>query len=108
MGLKIDSSYVDTRLSKMEATIKNIASLTATNNLAVNQLMQREEVMDVTTKVTFMEEPKWTTMMAKTVHQVVNRAVGTLANAPKQKECKFNLCLTSFEVKEGEIERKLV
>jgi hypothetical protein len=36
MGLKIDSSLVDARLSKMEATIKNIMSLTAAGNLVVN------------------------------------------------------------------------
>jgi hypothetical protein len=36
MGLKTDSSHVDTRLSKMEATIKNIASFVAVGNLAVN------------------------------------------------------------------------
>ncbi len=36
MGLKIDSSLVDVQLSKMEATIENIASLAAAGNLAVN------------------------------------------------------------------------
>jgi hypothetical protein len=83
MGFKTDSSFVDMRLSKMEAAIKNIVSLTAAGNLAVNQLMEREEVAVITTKVASMEEPKWTTMMAKNMRQVVNRAVGTLANAPK-------------------------
>ncbi len=32
----------------------------------------------------------------------------TLANAPKQEERKFNLCLTSFKAKKGEIENELV
>jgi hypothetical protein len=36
MGFKTDSSLVDARLSKMEATIENIASFTAVGNLAVN------------------------------------------------------------------------
>jgi hypothetical protein len=36
MGLKTDSSLVDTQLSKMEASIENIASLAAVGNLAVN------------------------------------------------------------------------
>jgi len=36
MGLKTNSSSVDARLSKMEATIKNIVSLAAVGNLAVN------------------------------------------------------------------------
>jgi hypothetical protein len=36
MGLKIDSSLVDTQLSKMEAAIKNIMSLMAAGNLVVN------------------------------------------------------------------------
>ncbi len=36
MGLKIDSSPVDMRLSKMEAAIENIASLKAIGNHAVN------------------------------------------------------------------------
>jgi hypothetical protein len=39
MGLKTDSSLVDMRLSKMEAAIWNIVSLTAVGNLAINQLM---------------------------------------------------------------------
>jgi hypothetical protein len=34
--------------------------------------------------------------------------VETLANAPKQEEHKFNLCLTCFEAEEGEIEKELV
>jgi hypothetical protein len=36
MGLKIDSSPVDTRLSKMKATIENIAFLVAAGNLVIN------------------------------------------------------------------------
>jgi hypothetical protein len=46
--------------------------------------------------------------MAKNVRQVVSQAVETLADAPKQEECKFNLCFTGFEAKEGEIEKELV
>jgi hypothetical protein len=36
MGLKTDNSPIDTRLSKMEVAIENIASLVAVGNLAVN------------------------------------------------------------------------
>ncbi|CAK9259309.1 unnamed protein product [Sphagnum jensenii] len=43
MGLKTNGSPVDAHLSKMEATIENIVSLTATDNLVVNQLMERKE-----------------------------------------------------------------
>jgi len=32
----------------------------------------------------------------------------TLADAPKQEECKLNLCLTGFEAKEGETKNDLV
>jgi hypothetical protein len=39
---------------------------------------------------------------------VVHSVVETLANAPKQEECKFNLRLTSFEAKEGQIKKELV
>jgi len=99
MGLKIDSSPIDTRLSKMEAAIENIASLTTASNLAVNELIEREATVIVTTKVTSVEEPKWTTVMAKNVCQVVNQAVETLADAPKQEEHKLNLCLIGFEAK---------
>jgi hypothetical protein len=49
----------------------------------------------------FADEPKWTTMMAKNMRQVVNRAVETLADVPKQEERKFNLRFTGFEAKEG-------
>ncbi len=55
-----------------------------------------------------MEEPKWITMMAKNVHQVVSQDVETLTDAPKQEEHKFNLCFTSFETKEGQTEKELV
>jgi hypothetical protein len=51
----------------MEATIENIASLMITSNLVVNQLIEREAIATVTTKATFVEEPKWTTVMAKNV-----------------------------------------
>jgi hypothetical protein len=67
----------------MEATIENIASLAATGNLAVNQLMERETAMAITAKPMFTEEAKWTTMMAKNVRQVVNQVVETLADTPK-------------------------
>jgi hypothetical protein len=39
---------------------------------------------------------------------VVNQAVETLADMPKQEECKFNLRLTGCEAKEGETEKELV
>jgi hypothetical protein len=58
MGLKIDNSLVDARLSKMEATIENIASLAIVGKPAVNQLMEREAAAVITTKVAFAEEPK--------------------------------------------------
>jgi hypothetical protein len=67
MGLKTDNSLVDVWLSKMEATIENIASLVAVGNLVINQLIEREATTTITTKITFMEEPKWTTVMAKNV-----------------------------------------
>ncbi len=108
MGFKIDSSPVDARLSKMEVAIENIVSLTTASNLTVNQLMERKAATIVTTKVVSTKKPKWTTVMAKNVQQVVNRAMETLADTPKQEERKFNLCLTGFEVKEGEIEKEFV
>jgi hypothetical protein len=108
MGLKTDSSPIDTQLSKMEATIENIASLMTASNLAVNQLIEREAIATVTTKATSVEEPKWTTVMAKNVRQVVSRVVETLTDVPKQEERKLNLRLTSFEAKEGEIKNELV
>jgi hypothetical protein len=53
----------------MESTIENIMSLTAANNLAVNKLIECKATATatVTTKATFAEEPKWTTMVAKNV-----------------------------------------
>jgi hypothetical protein len=58
MGLKTDSSHVDARLSKMEATIENIASLMAIGNLKINQLMEREATTAVTAKAMSTKEPK--------------------------------------------------
>jgi hypothetical protein len=72
MGLKTDSSLVDMRLSKMEVAIENIAFLAAVGNFAINQLMEREVVVAITAKVAFVEEPKFITVMAKNVHQVVS------------------------------------
>jgi len=92
----------------MEAAIENIESLTTASNFAVNQLIEREVIAIVTTKATSTKEPKWTTMMVKNVRQVVNRAVETLANAPKQDERKLNLHLIGFEAKEGKTENELV
>jgi hypothetical protein len=56
-------------MSKMEATIENIASLAIVGNLAINQLMEREAGTNVTTKVAFTEEPKWTIVITKNVHR---------------------------------------
>jgi hypothetical protein len=67
MGLKTDSSPVDARLFKMELAIENIAFLAVASNLAVNQLMERKVTMVIIAKVASMEEPKWTTVMAKNV-----------------------------------------
>jgi hypothetical protein len=67
MGLTTNSSFVDAQLSKMEAAIENITSFKIAGNLAVNQLMEHKVVMMITTNATFMEEPKWTTVMAKNV-----------------------------------------
>jgi hypothetical protein len=39
---------------------------------------------------------------------VVSWVVETLADVPKQKECKLNLRLMGFEAKEGKIEKELV
>jgi hypothetical protein len=69
--------------------------------------MEREAATIVTAKATFIKEPKWTTVMAKNVRQVVSRALKTLADTPKREERKFNLCLTSFEAREGETEKEL-
>ncbi len=57
MGFKTNNPLVDVRLSKTKATIKNIASLTAVGNLAVNQLMEHKATAVVTTKVAFAKEP---------------------------------------------------
>jgi hypothetical protein len=92
----------------MEAAIENIASFTATGNLVVNQLMEHEVAVAIITKAMSIEEPKWTTVMAKNVRQVVNLIMETLADVPKQEECKLNLRLTGFEAKEGETEKELV
>jgi hypothetical protein len=70
--------------------------------------MECEAVATLITNVTFAEEPKWTTVMAKNVHQVVSRVVETLSDTPKQEERKLNLRLTRFEAKEGETEEELV
>jgi hypothetical protein len=67
MGLKTDNSPIDARLSKMEATIENIASLAASGNLVINQLMEHEAATVVTSKAVSAKEPKWTTVMAKNV-----------------------------------------
>jgi hypothetical protein len=72
MGLKTDNSPIATQLFKMEAAIKNIASLTTASNLAVNQLIEHEAAATATTKATSTEEPKWTMVMAKNVRQVVS------------------------------------
>jgi hypothetical protein len=72
MGLKTDSSPVDAQLSKMEGAVENIVSLAAVGNLGVKQLMKCEVTMAITAKAIPMEEPKWTTMMAKNVCQVVS------------------------------------
>jgi hypothetical protein len=67
----------------MKAAIKNIIFLTMANNLAMKQLMECEAIRDVTTKSASTKHPKWTTVMAKNVRQVVNRTMETLADAPK-------------------------
>ncbi|CAM6016715.1 unnamed protein product [Sphagnum balticum] len=108
MGFKTNSSPIDTRLSKMEAAIENIMSFTAVGNLVVNQLMERKAAEAIIAKATFAEEPKWTMVMAKNVRQVVSQAVETLANVPKQEECKFNLRFMGFEAKDGKTDRELV
>jgi hypothetical protein len=108
MGFKINNSPVDVRLSKMEAAIENIVSLIVAGNLVVNQLTEREVAMAIIAKVMSIEEPKWTTVMAKNVRQVVSQIVETLADVPKQEERELNLCLMGFEAKEGETEKELM
>ncbi len=56
----------------MEATIENISFLAAVGNLVVNQLMECEATVVVTTKATSVKEPKWTIVMAKNMRQVVS------------------------------------
>jgi hypothetical protein len=51
----------------MEAVIENIACLATASNLVVNQLMERETRMAITTKVVSTKKAKWTTVMAKNV-----------------------------------------
>ncbi len=92
----------------MEVAIENIASLAAVGNLTINQLMEHKVATPITAKVASTEEPKWTTVMAKNVRQVVSRVVETLANVPKQEESKLNLHLMSIEAKEGETKKELV
>jgi hypothetical protein len=108
MGLKTNNSHVDAWLSKMEVAIEHITSFTAVNNLAINQLMEHKVAPAITTKVVSAEKPKWTTMMAKNMRQVVSQAVETLTDVPKQEERKLNLRFTGFEAKEGEIEKELM
>ncbi len=88
--------------------IENIVSLAAAGNIIINQSMEREAAVVVTVKIASVEEPKWTTMMAKNVRHVGSQAMETLVDTPKQKEGKFNLRLTCFEAKEGETEKELV
>jgi hypothetical protein len=70
--------------------------------------MERETTMAIIAKAVSTEEAKWTTMMAKNVCQVVNQAVETLADTPKQEERKLNLRLMGLKAKEGETEKELV
>jgi hypothetical protein len=108
MGLKTDSPPIDVRLSKMEAVIENIASLVTVGNLAVNELMEREMFVPITAKAMSTKKAKQTTVMAKNMGQVVNQAVETFADTPKQEERKLNLRLTGFKAKEGKTEKELV
>ncbi|CAM6028753.1 unnamed protein product [Sphagnum balticum] len=70
--------------------------------------MGRKAAVAVITKVASVKEPKCTTVMAKSMHQVFSWAMETLADVPKYEERKLNLHLTGFEAKEGEIEKELV
>jgi hypothetical protein len=45
--------------------------------------MEHEASAAVSAKATFTEEPKWTMVMAKNVHQVVSWVVETLVDVPK-------------------------
>ncbi len=71
-------------------------------------MMERKVATLIIAKVASTEEPKWTTVMAKNMHQVVGRAVETLVNASKQEERKFNLHLMGFKAKDGETKKELV
>ncbi|CAK9211906.1 unnamed protein product [Sphagnum jensenii] len=70
--------------------------------------MEHEAIATVTVKAASTEEPKWTTVMAKNVRQVVSQAMETLVDTPKQEEHKLNLHLIGFEAKEGKIKKELV
>ncbi len=58
MGFKTNSPPIDARLSKMEVTIENIASLAAVDNLAINQLMECKTSMAIIAKAMSTEEAK--------------------------------------------------
>jgi hypothetical protein len=92
----------------MEVVIKDITSLAAAGNLAVNQFMKCKTTMAITTRAVSTKEAKWTMVMAKNVRQVVNQVVETLADTSKQEKCKLNLHFTGIEAKEGETEKELV
>jgi hypothetical protein len=66
----------------MEAAIENITSLIAAGNLTVNQQMERKAATVVIAKAASTKEPKWITVMAKNMRQVVSRAMETLADTP--------------------------
>jgi hypothetical protein len=70
--------------------------------------MEHKAAMTVTIKITFAKEPKWTTMMTKNVNHVVNCAMETLTDVPKQEEHKLNLRLMGFEAKEGETKKEFM
>ncbi len=61
----------------------NTLRLSQSDNLVVNQLMERKAATVITTKVGSTKEPKWTMVMAKKVHQVVSRVVETLVDTLK-------------------------
>ncbi len=67
MGLKIDSSFVDAQLFKMGVAIENITSFIVVSNLVVNQPMERKELAACIAKVAYVEETKWTMVIAKNV-----------------------------------------
>jgi hypothetical protein len=70
--------------------------------------MEHKAVVVVTSKTASVEEPKWTMVVAKNMCQVVSQVVETMVDVPKQEARKFNLRLTSFKAKEGEIEKELM